>query len=111
MKNSQHRLLQKRNKLFEMKKRGIQAVNWKLDEESRDYLSKYFPVFPDLYRVETRKYYNTAGFPRILKTLNYDARRGKSYVEIHLNKKEKQILDAANIYNKPFRYNIILADS
>lgn len=93
---------------MEMRERGVAVANWKLDDESREYLKKYFEIEPDLYLVQTRKYYGVEGFPRILKDLNYAARQGKAYVTIHLKEHDKIVLDEADISYKALRYNIVL---
>lgn len=87
MKNSQYRLTQKRRKLNEMRRKGVTEANWKLDRESYDYLSKYFPIEPARYLVQTRKYMETAGFPRILKVIDRAAHNGKAVIDTTLTKK------------------------
>lgn len=108
MKNSQYRLTQKRRKLNELRRRGVPAVNWKLDLAEYEYLSKFFSIEPERYSVQTREYLGTNGFPRILKTLDRAAKQGKGKISKKLTEKEKSILDGADIPYQAFRYNIIL---
>lgn len=109
MKNSQYRLTQKRRKLNEMRRKGVTEANWKLDRESYDYLSKYFPIEPARYLVQTRKYMGTAGFPRILKVIDRAAHKGQAVIDTTLTKKDRDVLDRADIPYHAFRYTINLS--
>lgn len=92
-----------------MRRKGVTEANWKLDRESYDYLNKYFPIEPARYLVQTRKYMGTAGFPRILKVIDRAAHKGKAVIDTTLTKKDRDVLDRADIPYHAFRYTINLS--
>lgn len=92
-----------------MRQNGIPVAHWKLDYESYEYLVKFFTIEPAKYQVQTRKYlFGVRGFPRILKTLNWAAQKGKANLLMELSPKDKKVLDEADIPYKPVRFDIVL---
>ena len=109
MKNSQYRLTQKRRKLNDIRRKGATEANWKLDRGAYDYLRKYFPIEPARYLEQTPKYMATAELPRILKVIDRAAHKGKAVIDTTLTKKDRDVLDRADIPYHAFRYTINLS--
>lgn len=110
MKNKQHWESKTKYKLEQLKQTGIKYVLWTLSENRLEYVKRFYPVEPGLYRIQTKIFSKAiCDMYPILKCISAEKKyRKKSYIYRELNKKEKKILDEFRVRHYVVKQKIVL---
>lgn len=88
---------------------GKKFVDWRVDKEGMDYVSKHYYTEISRYSIRTRRFNKElCNKYEILRTLNEKCINGYRNLIKPLKKSEKEVLDTYNVPYKPYKLRIFL---
>ena len=109
MKNKQFRLHSQLYQLRQMKNKGKQEVIWKLSQEQKEFLERFFEIEPFSYVIRTKQFERIRNIDStLLKDIHYACKQGKRMMTRQLSKDQKTLLQDYNVSFTVCKYRIVL---
>ena len=110
VRKKQYNCSRTKRKLFELKRRGVPEVTWRLDYREKAELERVFPIIPCICRIRTKRIYGIdKNKSKLLQKIDCSYKKGERTIICKVTSiREIEILKKNKVQYKPINCRIIL---
>lgn len=110
VRSKQNNCSRTKRKLFELKRRGVPEVTWRLDYREKAELERVFPIIPCICRIRTKRIYGIdKNKSALLRKIDCSNQKGERTIIYRVkSNRDIELLEKNEVQYKPINCRIIL---